>query len=218
MVMLAILAPGRPYWAVPLPIAMMGLGLALYQRLSAEPAPPGPSSFWSDQYGVRIQYVGDAAGHDKRATFMGFGECFKCAADAIAALGKDCIGLAPLDRAHHSLGFGYADMIARRSGRVGLAVDGVDGVADASAQDVVGVVHDAVPVVATDECDRHDRCVVRHRHPGEAGAVAPMEAVLLPRASCHLTGAAGEHDEVASPGEDGSAVLVGAVECAVGEQ
>ena len=46
-------------------------------------------------------------------------------ADAIAALGKDCIGLAPLDRAHHSLGFGYADTIARRSGRVGLAVDGV---------------------------------------------------------------------------------------------
>jgi NADPH-dependent 2,4-dienoyl-CoA reductase/sulfur reductase-like enzyme len=30
--------------------------------LAAAPSPP--PSFWSDQYGVRIQYVGDAAGHD----------------------------------------------------------------------------------------------------------------------------------------------------------
>ncbi len=44
MGMLAILAPGRPYWAVPLPIAMMGLGLCLYHRLSAEPEPPGPAT------------------------------------------------------------------------------------------------------------------------------------------------------------------------------
>lgn len=44
MGMLGILAPGRPYWAVPLPIAMMGLGLVLYHRLSAEPAPPGPAT------------------------------------------------------------------------------------------------------------------------------------------------------------------------------
>lgn len=44
MGMLAILAPGKPYWAVPLPIAMMGLGLVLFHRLSAEPAPPGPAT------------------------------------------------------------------------------------------------------------------------------------------------------------------------------
>ena len=37
---------------------------AARDMLGLEPAPPGPSSFWSDQYGVRIQYVGDAAGHD----------------------------------------------------------------------------------------------------------------------------------------------------------
>ena len=32
--MLAFLAPEKPYWAVPLPIALMGLGLVLYYRLS----------------------------------------------------------------------------------------------------------------------------------------------------------------------------------------
>ena len=34
MMMLAFLAPEKPYWAVPLPIALMGLGLVLYYRLS----------------------------------------------------------------------------------------------------------------------------------------------------------------------------------------
>ena len=34
MAMLAFLAPEKPYWAVPLPIALMGLGLVLYYRLS----------------------------------------------------------------------------------------------------------------------------------------------------------------------------------------
>ena len=34
MAMLAFLAPDKPYWAVPLPIALMGLGLVLYYRLS----------------------------------------------------------------------------------------------------------------------------------------------------------------------------------------
>lgn len=34
MAMLAILAADKPYWAVPLPIALMGLGLVLYYRLS----------------------------------------------------------------------------------------------------------------------------------------------------------------------------------------
>jgi len=34
MGMLAILAPDKPYWAVPLPVALMGLGLVLYYRLS----------------------------------------------------------------------------------------------------------------------------------------------------------------------------------------
>jgi hypothetical protein len=39
MVMLAIVAQGRPFWAVPLPIAMMGLGLILFYRLSVPSAP-----------------------------------------------------------------------------------------------------------------------------------------------------------------------------------
>lgn len=34
MLMLAILSPDKPYWAVPLPVALMGLGLVLYYRLS----------------------------------------------------------------------------------------------------------------------------------------------------------------------------------------
>ncbi len=34
MAMLAILAADKPYWAVPLPIALMGFGLVLYYRLS----------------------------------------------------------------------------------------------------------------------------------------------------------------------------------------
>jgi hypothetical protein len=34
MLMLAFVAPDKPYWAVPLPIALMGLGLVLYYRLS----------------------------------------------------------------------------------------------------------------------------------------------------------------------------------------
>jgi len=33
MAMLAFLAEDKPYWAVPLPIALMGLGLVLYYRL-----------------------------------------------------------------------------------------------------------------------------------------------------------------------------------------
>jgi hypothetical protein len=39
MLMLAIVAQGQRFWAVPLPIAMMGLGLILYYRLSVESAP-----------------------------------------------------------------------------------------------------------------------------------------------------------------------------------
>ena len=39
MVMLAIIAQGRPFWAVPLPVAMMGLGLILFYRLSLPSAP-----------------------------------------------------------------------------------------------------------------------------------------------------------------------------------
>jgi hypothetical protein len=39
MVMLAIVAQGQPFWAVPLPIAMMGLGLILFYRLSVQSAP-----------------------------------------------------------------------------------------------------------------------------------------------------------------------------------
>ena len=39
MAMLAIIAQGRPFWAVPLPIAMMGLGLILFYRLSVPSAP-----------------------------------------------------------------------------------------------------------------------------------------------------------------------------------
>jgi hypothetical protein len=38
MVMLAIVAQ-QPFWAVPLPIAMMGLGLILFYRLSVPSAP-----------------------------------------------------------------------------------------------------------------------------------------------------------------------------------
>ena len=34
MAMLAILVTDKPYWAVPLPIALMGLGLVLYYRLA----------------------------------------------------------------------------------------------------------------------------------------------------------------------------------------
>jgi hypothetical protein len=32
--------------------------------LGLDVAPPPVPSFWSDQYGLRIQYVGDARGHD----------------------------------------------------------------------------------------------------------------------------------------------------------
>lgn len=39
MVMLAIVAQGQPFWAVPLPVAMMGLGLILFYRLSVPSAP-----------------------------------------------------------------------------------------------------------------------------------------------------------------------------------
>ena len=39
MVMLAIVAQGQPFWAVPLPVVMMGLGLILFYRLSAPSAP-----------------------------------------------------------------------------------------------------------------------------------------------------------------------------------
>jgi 3-phenylpropionate/trans-cinnamate dioxygenase ferredoxin reductase subunit len=35
--------------------------------LGLEPPPPAPPSFWSDQYGLRIQYVGDAAAADSVA-------------------------------------------------------------------------------------------------------------------------------------------------------
>lgn len=44
MLMLAIVAPGKPYWALPLPVALMGLGLVLYYRLSVAPAPPGSTT------------------------------------------------------------------------------------------------------------------------------------------------------------------------------
>jgi len=39
MLMLAIVAQGQRFWAVPLPIAMMGLGLILFYRLSVASAP-----------------------------------------------------------------------------------------------------------------------------------------------------------------------------------
>jgi hypothetical protein len=39
MLMLAIVAQGQRFWALPLPIAMMGLGLILFYRLSVESAP-----------------------------------------------------------------------------------------------------------------------------------------------------------------------------------
>jgi hypothetical protein len=39
MLMLAIVAQGQRFWAVPLPIAMMGLGLILFYRLSIDSAP-----------------------------------------------------------------------------------------------------------------------------------------------------------------------------------
>jgi|CXWL01.1.fsa_nt_gi hypothetical protein len=48
MLMLAIVAPGRPYWAVPLPIAMMGLGLVLYYRLSVVSARPDSTTRHGD--------------------------------------------------------------------------------------------------------------------------------------------------------------------------
>lgn len=38
MLMLAIVAQGQRFWAVPLPIAMMGLGLILFYRLSVAPS------------------------------------------------------------------------------------------------------------------------------------------------------------------------------------
>jgi hypothetical protein len=41
MLTLAIVAQGQRFWAVPLPIAMMGLGLILFYRLSVESAPSG---------------------------------------------------------------------------------------------------------------------------------------------------------------------------------
>jgi hypothetical protein len=44
MVMLAIVAQGQPFWAVPLPIAMMGLGLILFYRLSVPSAPSGSAT------------------------------------------------------------------------------------------------------------------------------------------------------------------------------
>jgi 3-phenylpropionate/trans-cinnamate dioxygenase ferredoxin reductase component len=37
---------------------------AAHAMLGLEPRPPGLSSFWSDQYGLRLQYVGDASGAD----------------------------------------------------------------------------------------------------------------------------------------------------------
>ena len=39
MAMLAIVAQGQPFWAVPLPVVMMGLGLILFYRLSVPSAP-----------------------------------------------------------------------------------------------------------------------------------------------------------------------------------
>jgi hypothetical protein len=44
MVMLAIVAQGQPFWAVPLPVVMMGLGLILFYRLSAPSAPSGSAT------------------------------------------------------------------------------------------------------------------------------------------------------------------------------
>jgi hypothetical protein len=35
--------------------------------LGLAPAAPPPPSFWSDQYGARLQLVGDPAGHDALA-------------------------------------------------------------------------------------------------------------------------------------------------------
>jgi hypothetical protein len=44
MLMLAIVSPGQPFWAVPLPVAMMGLGLILFYRLSVPSAPSDPAT------------------------------------------------------------------------------------------------------------------------------------------------------------------------------
>ena len=44
MLTLAVVAEGKPYWALPLPVAMMGLGLILYYRLSVEAAPSGAAA------------------------------------------------------------------------------------------------------------------------------------------------------------------------------
>jgi len=44
MAMLAIVAQGQPFWAVPLPVVMMGLGLILFYRLSVPSAPSGPAT------------------------------------------------------------------------------------------------------------------------------------------------------------------------------
>ena len=43
MAMLAIVAQ-QPFWAVPLPVVMMGLGLILFYRLSAPSAPSDPAT------------------------------------------------------------------------------------------------------------------------------------------------------------------------------
>jgi hypothetical protein len=48
MVMLAIVAQGQPFWAVPLPVVMMGLGLILFYRLSAPSAPSGSATRHGD--------------------------------------------------------------------------------------------------------------------------------------------------------------------------
>lgn len=48
MVTLAVVMQGRPAWALPLPIAMMGLGLILFYLLSAERAPSASTTRHGD--------------------------------------------------------------------------------------------------------------------------------------------------------------------------
>ena len=54
-------AAGGHHWE-----AAVAAGTAAAHAMLGRPAPVQPlPSFWSDQYGVRIQFAGDARGHDE---------------------------------------------------------------------------------------------------------------------------------------------------------
>jgi len=53
-------ATGGQHWDA---AARQGVAAA-HRMLGVAPAAPPPPSFWSDQYGVRLQLVGDTTGHD----------------------------------------------------------------------------------------------------------------------------------------------------------